>query len=92
MRLAIRTILVIVIGIVVSVAMYFPLNSTYGQFMGPNGPNPNFMSLISAWRALGGAARPLTSETMGRAGGGGPPFAASGGTEARPYPWGLVWQ
>ncbi|MDR3686936.1 MAG: hypothetical protein P4L93_08280 [Coriobacteriia bacterium] len=74
-----RTILVLVLGVALALPLYMAIDSMYGQFMGPGGLNPNFVTLISAWRAMGGTAQPLSAEQLQGAGGGMPSFGAGGG-------------
>ena len=79
MRLAVRTIVVVLLGVVVGIGLFLWLQPTYGQFLGAQGMNPNFASLVSVWQALGGTAAPLSAEQLQGASGGMPPFAGGGG-------------
>jgi hypothetical protein len=78
MKLTMRTILVLVFGVVISLGLYIWADSTYGEFMGPGGLNPSFSTLISTWRSLGGVAAPIDAGQMG---GGGSPFGGGGHQE-----------
>jgi hypothetical protein len=77
MRLLLRTVVVLALGVLVELGLYAALEPAFGQFMGPDGPNPNFIALTSTWRALGGHAAPLSAEQLSGAGGM-PGFAGSG--------------
>jgi hypothetical protein len=78
MKLALRTILVLVFGLALSLGLYIAADSMFGQFMGPRGMNGNFITLISTWRALGGSAQPLGSERAAGGAGLGNPFGGPG--------------
>lgn len=79
MKLALRTIIVLVLGVALSLGLYIAADSALGQFMGPRGMNGNFITLISMWRALGGSAQPLGADRAGGTDGQMPPFAIGGG-------------
>jgi hypothetical protein len=75
MRLTLRTILVLLFGAALSLVLYIAADSAFGQMVGPRGLNQNYMTLISAWRALGGSAHALGTGGQGFGGG----FGRGGG-------------
>lgn len=77
MRLLLRTLAVLVVGVVVSLLLYEVASAEVGTPFGPNGVNPGFMAVMGVWRALGGAA-PSLADASGRS-----PFMAAGGSPSR---------
>jgi hypothetical protein len=76
MRATLRTILVIVAGVALSLVLYIAGDMAFGHLMNADGTiNSNFSALTSVWKALGGTAGPIDTE---RAQGGGP-FGGMGG-------------
>jgi hypothetical protein len=89
MKLTMRTLLVLVFGVAISLGLYVWLDSAYGSFMGPGGMNTSFTSLISTWRAMGGSAQPITGDRPSFGGGGMPGLAGGfpGGGEHETVSW-----
>lgn len=75
MKLTMRSLLVILFGVVVSFVLYVAADQSLGSGTGMLGINPNFSAVMSAWRALGGTVGPID---IG-GGSGSSPFASGGG-------------
>jgi hypothetical protein len=75
-RATLRTILVIVAGIALSLLLYIAADLAFGHIMNADGTiNSNFSALTSTWKALGGSAGPIDAErTQGAS-----PFGGMGG-------------
>jgi hypothetical protein len=69
-----RSLLVLLFGVVVSFVLYVATDQSLGSGTGIMDINPNFATVMSMWRALGGTVGPI--DTSG--GGGSSPFAGGG--------------
>lgn len=74
MKLTMRSLLVILFGVVVSFVLYVATDQSLGSGTGMLGINPNFSTVMSTWRALGGTVGPIDMS----GGGGTSPFAGGG--------------
>lgn len=85
MRATLRTILVIVAGIALSLVLYIAADVAFGRMVNADGSfNTNYSALIATWKTLGGTAGPIV-DGGGPVGGGrtGGLTPQSGGMDAR---------
>ncbi len=81
MRLAIRSVAVLALGVAVSFGLYQLATAEVGGVpFGPNGVRPGFVATMGLWRALGGSAPTLDTSALGSASGEAPSMPFMGGS------------